>query len=114
MPNGAYSHKEIMGENMDCACWFRGCMGFWCDVALKPLSVGGPDTVVRIERWFQSGSSGTDQYAFSYPEYAFYRDHNSVFSSVVAASWPFRIFAALPETDAAKSARLGEPEKATA
>ena len=83
-------------------------------IALKPLPVGGPDTVVRIERWFQSGSSGTDQYAFSYPEYAFYRDHNSVFSSVVAASWPFRIFAALPETDAAKSARLGEPEKATA
>ena len=83
-------------------------------IALKPLPVGGPDTVVRIERWFQSGSSGTDQYAFSYPEYAFYRDHNSVFSSVVAASWPFRIFAALRETDAAKSAWLGEPEKATA
>src|SRR5579864_5254156 len=42
-------------------------------IALKPLPVGGPDSVVRLERWFASGSLGNGQYAFSYPEYAFYR-----------------------------------------
>src|SRR2546426_241303 len=82
-------------------------------IAVKPLPVGGADTVVRIERWFESGSRGGDQYAFSYPEYAFYRGHNKVFSSLVAASWPLRVFAALPDKDGVKSTRFPEPEKAT-
>jgi len=80
-------------------------------VALKPLPVGGADTVVRIKRWFVSGSRGDDQYAFSYPEYAFYREHNSLFTSMVAASWPVRVFAALP--NGLESNRFPEPEKAT-
>ena len=83
-------------------------------VALKPLPVGGADTVVRLQRWFQSGSRGGDQYAFSYPEYVFYREHNSVFVSLVASSWPLAVFAALPDTDGAKTARFHEPERATA
>jgi predicted permease len=83
-------------------------------IALKPLPVGGADTVVRLERWFASGSLGNGQYAFSYPEYAFYRDHNTVFSSLVAASWPLRVFTALPITDDPKSNRFREPEKAAA
>ena len=81
-------------------------------VALKPLPVGGTDTVMRIKRWFVSGSRGDDQYAFSYPEYIFYRERGSLFTSMVAASWPVRVFAALP--NAAESNRFGEPEKATA
>src|SRR5579863_8329388 len=83
-------------------------------VALKPLPLGGADIVVRLERWFESGSRGGDQYAFSYPEYAFYREHNTVFSSLVASSWPLSVFAALPETNGAGSTRFLEPEKATA
>jgi hypothetical protein len=38
-------------------------------VALKPLPVSDPSRVVRLERWFESGSHGDVQYAFSYPEY---------------------------------------------
>ena len=34
-------------------------------VALKPLPLGGAGTVVRLKRWFASGSRGDDQYAFS-------------------------------------------------
>ncbi len=57
-------------------------------VALKPLPVADPQRVVRLERWFQSNARGDVQYAFSYPEYEYTRDHNSVFSDLVAASWP--------------------------
>jgi len=57
-------------------------------VALKPLPVSGPNEVVRLERWFQSGSRGDIQYAFSRAEYESFRTHNRAFSSMVAASWP--------------------------
>src|SRR6202011_5042499 len=57
-------------------------------LALKPLPVSDPNGVVRINRWFDSGSHGDVQYGFSYPEYVYCRDHNGVFSSLVAASWP--------------------------
>lgn len=60
-------------------------------VALKPLPVADPDEVVRLERWFQHGYRGDIQYAFSYPEYTYCRDHNDVFSSVVAASWTHQV-----------------------
>jgi len=57
-------------------------------VALKPLPVKDAKTVVRFVRWFQSRAMGDIQYAFSYPEYVYLRDHNHSFASVVAASWP--------------------------
>jgi len=57
-------------------------------VALKPLAVSDPDTVVRLERWFHSGNRGSVQYAFSYPEYKYCRDSNDVFASMVVDSWP--------------------------
>jgi macrolide transport system ATP-binding/permease protein len=57
-------------------------------VALKPLPVSDPNEVVRLERWFEHGYRGEIQYAFSYPEYTYCRDHNGVFSGLVAASWP--------------------------
>src|SRR5438128_1944949 len=39
---------------------------------------------------------------------------DTVFSGLVAASWPLRVFAALPDKDGVKSTRFHEPEKATA
>ncbi len=57
-------------------------------VALKPLPVADPNQVVRLERWFESGSKGDGQYAFSFPEYVYARQHSHAFRSVVAASWP--------------------------
>ena len=56
-------------------------------VALKPLPVKDAGHIVRFVRWFQSRGMGDIQYAFSYPEYVYLRDHNHSFSSVVAASW---------------------------
>lgn len=64
-------------------------------VALKPLPVEDPKTVVRVERWFKSGSLGDIQYAFSYPEYVYCRDHQNAFSNLVAASWPVRVLASM-------------------
>ena len=55
-------------------------------VALKPLPVAEPDQVVRMKRWFETGSQGDVQYLFSYPEFTNLRDHNNTFSSVVASS----------------------------
>lgn len=63
-------------------------------VALKPLPVAEPDQVKRFERWFESGSRGNVQYAFSYPEYVYCRDHSHQFSSLVAASWLFGVLTA--------------------
>ncbi|HEY6464603.1 MAG TPA: ABC transporter permease [Candidatus Acidoferrales bacterium] len=56
-------------------------------IALKPLPVSDPGTVVRFERWFRSGGIGDSQYGFSYPEFAYVRDHQKDFSALVAASW---------------------------
>src|SRR5215469_13501535 len=55
-------------------------------VALRPLPVAQPDRVVRLKRWFDDGSRGDQQYAFSYREYQYMRDHNDVFDSMVASS----------------------------
>jgi len=63
-------------------------------IALKPLPVEDANRVVRLERMLQSRSIGENQYAFSYPEYVNLRDHQNVFQSVVAASWPVRVLAA--------------------
>ncbi|HEY1945766.1 MAG TPA: ABC transporter permease [Bryobacteraceae bacterium] len=78
-------------------------------VALKPLPVADPNEVVRMERWFESGGKGETQYAFSYPEYAYCRDHNNVFSSLTAASWPRPVLV----EDANGADRL-QPERAAA
>ena len=65
-------------------------------VALKPLPVADPSQVVRLERWFVHGWRGDIQYAFSWPEYLYCREHQGVFSNLVAASWPIKALAMLP------------------
>jgi predicted permease len=57
-------------------------------VALKPLALRDPGAVVRVQRQFDSGKLGNVQYGLSYPEYAFLRDHNEVFTALTANSWP--------------------------
>jgi predicted permease len=57
-------------------------------IALKPLPVADPGRVVRFERWFENRGLGNVQYAFSYPEYAYFLEHDRSFSGLVAASWP--------------------------
>jgi predicted permease len=56
-------------------------------VALKPLPVSDANHVVRLKRWFENGNKGDVQYAFSYPEYKYCRDHNGVFSAVVVTGF---------------------------
>src|SRR5579863_3784567 len=73
-------------------------------VALKPLPVADPDRVVRFERWVSSGL-GTNQYAFSYPEYVYCRDHADRFSSLVAASWTSFVLASPPDSAAPEQRR---------
>lgn len=65
-------------------------------VALKPLPVADPGRVVRLERWLEKGMIGDIQYAFSWPEYVYCRDHQDVFSDLVATSFPVNVLAALP------------------
>ncbi len=65
-------------------------------IAMKPLPVRDSDNLFRLERWFQSGSAGSNQFAFSYPEYVSYREQNHAFSSLIAVSWPFNATAVLP------------------
>lgn len=62
-------------------------------LVLKPLPVADPAHVVRLERWFERGKLGGIQYAFSYPEYVYCRDHNDVLAGLVAASWPIHVVA---------------------
>jgi hypothetical protein len=66
-------------------------------VALKPLPVSDAKRVVRLERWLKSGYLGDLQYQFSYPEYVYCRDHQDVFSNLVAASWPIRVLASISD-----------------
>lgn len=65
-------------------------------VALKPLPVADPAKVVRLERWFTHGWIGDMQYGFSWQEYLYCRQHQDVFSDLVATSWPVRLQARLP------------------
>jgi predicted permease len=57
-------------------------------VVLKALPVTDPGGVYRLERWFERGARGNVQYAFSYPEFVYLREHNRSLAAVVAASWP--------------------------
>ena len=76
-------------------------------VALKPLPVSNPSEVVRLVRSVGSGSRGDVNFAFSYPEYLYYRDQNHSFSSLIAATWPSKNFVI---TSSASSAAAAEPE----
>ena len=78
-------------------------------IALKPLPVKDPESVVRFKRWFASGASGDIQYAFSYPEYLYFRDQNHVFSEVIAASWPTQVVATPPAESVSNSKESREP-----
>lgn len=60
-------------------------------IALKPLPVPDPYRVVRFERWFEHGMQGDIQYAFSYPEFEYFRDHARALKSLIAASWPLPV-----------------------
>jgi macrolide transport system ATP-binding/permease protein len=66
-------------------------------VALKPLPVFDAKRVVRLERWLKSGYLGDLQYDFSYTEFAYCRDHQDVFSNLVAASGPFKVLASISD-----------------
>ena len=68
-------------------------------VALKPLPVADAGSVVRLERWFKDRALGDIQYAFSYPEYVYCRDHQDAFQNAMAASWPFRVLATIGSAD---------------
>lgn len=78
-------------------------------VALKPLPVDDPGSLVRFKRWFSSGASGT-QDSFSYPEYLNYRDENHVFSGVIAVSWPTQVLAKMPAESAGQVRTPPEPQ----
>jgi len=80
-------------------------------VALKPLPVADANRVVRLRRSLASHFIGDNQYQFSYPEYANLRDHQNVFQSVVAASWPVRVLASAPN-EASGSAMQFRPAQA--
>jgi predicted permease len=67
-------------------------------IALKPLPIANPGRVVRFERWFKHLTLGDIQYAFSYQEFAYCRDHNHNFSSLIAASWPVSVQGVLPSS----------------
>ncbi len=61
------------------------------DAALfKPLPVADPYSLVRIERWFDSGARGDVNYGFSYDEYRHLRTHARLLA-IVAAGWPSRV-----------------------
>ncbi|HEY6307621.1 MAG TPA: ABC transporter permease [Candidatus Angelobacter sp.] len=85
-------------------------------VALKPVPVRDSGRIVRLERWFASNAHGANQYAFSYAEFRDFAEHNRVFSSLIATSFPIRMAASLPldaSATRATKALLGSPENAT-
>ncbi len=52
-------------------------------VALKPLPVAHPQSVMRLKRSFAQSAEGSNPYGFSLGEYRYLRDHSAAFSSVV-------------------------------
>jgi macrolide transport system ATP-binding/permease protein len=63
-------------------------------VALRPLPVANARSVVRLERWLESGFMGDLQYGFSWPEYVYCHDHQNAFADLVATSWPIHVLVA--------------------
>ena len=55
-------------------------------IALRPLPVKDPGNVVRVGHYYEFHWPGDIHYDFSYPEYAYYRDNNRVFSNLIGAS----------------------------
>src|SRR5436853_1152004 len=53
-------------------------------VALRPIQATKPDSLVNIHVSMLADHDGSR--AFSYPDFVHYRDHNSVFSGLIAAS----------------------------
>jgi macrolide transport system ATP-binding/permease protein len=83
-------------------------------VSMKMIPVENPQSVVRILKWFTNGAEGDLQFAFSYPEYLYYRDHNQIFSGVVAASWPTGMSASLQSEDKSGQKTFGSPSPVVA
>ena len=75
-------------------------------LALRPLPVHDPGRVVRLERWFERPAIGDIQYAFSYPEYVYCRDHNGVFLGMVAGSYTLNVTARIEGAAEALSGQL--------
>jgi predicted permease len=71
------------------------------DATLRPVQATDPGRVVAISR---STLQDPNVSAFSYPDYLYYRDHNTVFSDLFAAS----------ETEVALSDTPGAGERSTA
>ncbi|HEV2491618.1 MAG TPA: ABC transporter permease [Terriglobia bacterium] len=71
------------------------------NAALRPIQATDPHRIVNIYH-----STLKDHYggAFSYPDYVYYRDHNAVFSSLIAASG-----AELALSDTANTSRSAAP-----
>src|SRR5205814_1252036 len=65
-------------------------------VVLKPLPVRDANRLARLVRTLARGFVGDVQYAFSYPEYIYYRKHNRSFSGLIAANWPVKVIARMP------------------
>jgi predicted permease len=86
-------------------------------VALKPLPVKNPSSVMRLTRWFESGAQGDIQNGFSYPEYLNYVGRQHSFSALVAVSWPTAATAVIPAQTLAQgvlsapSGSTDEPER---
>jgi predicted permease len=74
-------------------------------LALKPLPVPNPAKLVRLERWFASGATGDNQYAFSYPEYLNYRDQSRSLEGVIGASWRTPVSATPPTASVGEAPR---------
>jgi predicted permease len=86
-------------------------------VALKPIPVRDSGRIVRLERWFASNLHGDRQYAFSRAEYDYFSEHNKVFSSLIATSFPMPVAASLPlDAFAARATKtlMGPPEQTIA
>ena len=72
-------------------------------VALRPLPIANPGSVVRLRRSLESGFVGDAQYGFSWPEYGYCRDHQDAFADLVAASWPVHVLAEIDGRGEAKN-----------
>jgi len=69
-------------------------------VALRPLPVKDPQSVVNVYQRIANEPVGYR--SFSYPEYEALRDHNKVFSGLIAYSWmPFELGVGLANESAA-------------
>jgi hypothetical protein len=63
-------------------------------VALKAPTVADPSRVVNFNYWRQDGHHRL----FSYPEYAYFRDHNSVFTGLIAQSFVDGLIGAMSDS----------------